>query len=56
VLRSYNGGEYASNFSTNICTWEGIKRELKISYNPQQNGVVERKNMAIMGAVRAYVA
>jgi transposase InsO family protein len=44
VLRSDNGGEYTSNDFKDLCKEEGIKRELTVSYNPQQNGVVERKN------------
>jgi transposase InsO family protein len=44
VLRSDNGGEYTSNDFKDFCKEARIKRELKVSYNPQQNGVVERKN------------
>lgn len=31
---------------------EGIKREWTSPYNPQQNGVTERKNRSIVGAMR----
>jgi transposase InsO family protein len=55
VLRSYNEGEYTSNEFNDLCAREGIKRELIVPYNPQQNGVVERKNRAIVGAVRAML-
>lgn len=44
VLRSDNGGEYTSNDFKSFCAQEGIKRELTVPYNPQQNGVAERKN------------
>jgi transposase InsO family protein len=44
VLRSDNGGEYTSNDFKDFCKHEGIKRDLTVSYNHQQNGVVERKN------------
>jgi transposase InsO family protein len=55
VLRSNNGSEYASNEFNEFCAREGIKRELIVLYNPQQNGVVERKNMDIVGVVRAML-
>jgi hypothetical protein len=38
-----------------FCRGEGIMRELTVPYNPQQNGVVERKNRAIVGAARAML-
>jgi hypothetical protein len=55
VLRSNNGGEYTSNEFNDFCAREGIKRELTVPYNSQQNGVAERKNRAIVGAVRAML-
>jgi transposase InsO family protein len=33
----------------------GIKRELTTPYNPQQNGVAERKNRTIMEAVKTMI-
>jgi transposase InsO family protein len=50
ALRSDNGGEYISNEFKDFCSREGIRRELIAPHNPQQNGVVERKNRTIMGA------
>jgi transposase InsO family protein len=44
VLRSDNGGEYTSTEMRDFCGSVGIKRELIVPYNPQQNGVAERKN------------
>ena len=32
-----------------------IKREYNIPHNPQQNGVVERKNRSIVEAVKAMI-
>jgi transposase InsO family protein len=44
-LRSNNGGEYTSKEFKCFCKEVGIKRELlTLPYNPQQNGVAERKN------------
>jgi hypothetical protein len=55
VLRSENGGEYTSKEFMDFCAGEGIRRELTVPYNPQQNGIAERKNRAIVGAVRAML-
>jgi len=54
-LRSDNGGEFTSNEFSEICKKAGIKRELTSPYNPQQNGVAERKNRTIMEAVKAMI-
>jgi hypothetical protein len=55
VLRSDNGGEYTSKEFMDFYVGEGIRRELIVPYNPQQNGVVERKNRAIVGVARAML-
>jgi transposase InsO family protein len=55
ILRSDNGGEYTSKEFVNFCKDAGIKRELTTPYNPQQNGVVERKNRNIMEAVKTMI-
>ena len=55
VLRSDNGGEYTSGKFVYFCASEGIWREFTVPYTPQQNGVVERKNGAIIGATRAML-
>jgi hypothetical protein len=55
VLRLDNGGAYTSNEFVEYCVAEGIKKELTIPYNPQQNGVAERKNRTIVGATHAMI-
>jgi transposase InsO family protein len=55
ILRSDNGGEYTSKEFVNFCKDVGIKRELTTPYNPQQNGVAERKNRTIMEAVKTMI-
>ena len=55
TLRSNNGGEYISKEFEAFCKDAGIKRELTTPYNPQQNGVVERKNRTIMEAVKTMI-
>jgi transposase InsO family protein len=55
ILRSDNGGEYTSYAFKKFCTKAGIKRELTVPYTPQQNGVSERKNRAIVGAAKAML-
>ena len=44
IVGSDNGGKYTSNEFGNFCKDVYIKRELTTPYNPQQNGVSERKN------------
>ena len=44
IFKSNNGGEFTSGEFKSFCKEFGIKRELSTPYNPQQNGVVERKN------------
>jgi transposase InsO family protein len=53
--RKDNGGEYTSKDFMDFCAGEGIRRELIVPYNPQQNGVAERKNMAIVGVLRSML-
>ena len=55
TLRSDNGGEYTSKEFESFCKEAGIKRELTTPYNPQQNGVVKRKNGTIMEAVKTMI-
>jgi len=54
-LGSDNGGEYMSNTFKELCDKESIRRELTTAYNPQQNGVEERKNRIIVGSSRAML-
>ena len=55
ILRSDNGGEFTSNEFNDLCKEAGINRELTIPYNPQQNGVAERKIISIMEAVKFMI-
>ena len=50
TFQSDNGGEFKE-----LCRESGIKRELITPYNPQQNGIAERKNRTIMEAARAML-
>ena len=52
---SNNGGEYTSNDFKDFCKEARIKREMTVSYNPQQNGVMERKNRSIIDSARAMI-
>jgi transposase InsO family protein len=55
ILRSGNGGEYTSKGFCNFCVEAGIKREYIVPYNPQQNGVAERKNRPVVEAAKAMI-
>ena len=49
------GGEFTSNEFKELWKDSRIKRELTTPYNPQQNGVAERKNRMIMEDARAML-
>jgi transposase InsO family protein len=55
VLRSDNGGEYTSNDFNDFCREAGIKRELTLPCNPQQNEVGKRKNRSIVGVAKVMI-
>jgi transposase InsO family protein len=55
TLRLDNGGEFTSEELKEYCKDVEIKREISTSYNPQQNGIVERKNQTIMEAVKTMI-
>ena len=55
ALRSDNGGEFISGEFKDFCSAEGIRRELIVPHNPQQNGVAERKNKTIVGAAQVML-
>ena len=55
ILRTDNGGEFESHSFDDFCKEEGIKKQLSIPYNPQQNGVVERKNRTIYEVAKAMM-
>jgi hypothetical protein len=47
ILRTDNGGEFESLQFEDFYKSKRIKRQLTMPYNPQQNGVVERKHKTI---------
>jgi transposase InsO family protein len=55
TLRIDNGGEYTSKEFVSFCKSEGIRREVTVPHNPQQNGVAERKNRSIEETVKALL-
>ena len=54
-LRSDNGGEYTSKELVAFCKAVGIRRELIVPHNPQQNGVAKRMNCSIEEYVKAMM-
>jgi hypothetical protein len=55
TLRSDNGGEYTFKELVSFCKAVGIRRELIVPHNPQQNGVAESKNCSIEESVKAMM-
>jgi transposase InsO family protein len=54
-LISDRGGEFTSNEFKEFCKANGIRCPLMIPRSPQQNGVVERKNMIIFNMTRSML-
>jgi transposase InsO family protein len=52
ILRTDNGGDFESLQFEDLCKSKGIKRQLIMPYNPQQNGVAKRKNNTICEAAK----
>jgi hypothetical protein len=44
----------AAKFAS-YCADEGVQRHYSTPYNPQQNGVVERRNQTVVGMARAHL-
>lgn len=55
TLRRDRGGEFTSNEFKAYCEDVGIERHYRAPYKPQQNGVVERRNMTIIEMARSYL-
>lgn len=55
AVKSDNGGEYVSNAFKEVCAKEGTRREIIAPHNPQQKGMVERKNHNVVGETRAML-
>ena len=47
VIRNYNGKEYVNNNFHHLFEECGIQMQHFVPYTPSQNGVAERKNMAL---------
>ncbi len=55
IIRSDNGGEFENNNFNEFCNKLGIKRQLTIAYNPQQNGLAERMNRTLVESIRCLL-
>ena len=55
-IRSDNGGEYVSKEFDEYLKREGVKHELTVPKNPEQNGVSERMNRTLVESVRPILA
>ena len=54
-IRSDHGKEFKNSYMESFCTRSGIFQEFSAPINPQQNGVVERKNIVIQEMARAML-
>ena len=56
VFRTDNGGEFTSTEFEGYLRKEGIRHELTVPKNPEQNGVAERMNRTIVETARSMLA
>jgi transposase InsO family protein len=54
-IRSDNGSEFKNLLVEEFLEEESIKHEFSAPYTPQQNGVVERKNMTLIDMSRTML-
>ena len=54
-IRSDNGTEFKNAILNEFCTDKGISRQYSAPRTPQQNGVVERKNMTLVEAAKTML-
>jgi hypothetical protein len=54
-IRSDNGTEFKNSQVEGFLKEEGIKHEFSSPYTPQQNGVVERKNITLLDMARTML-
>jgi transposase InsO family protein len=54
-MRSNNGSEFKNLQVEEYLQEEGIKHEFSAPYTPQQNGMVERKNMTLIDMARTML-
>jgi len=55
TLRTDNGGEYLNHTLRSFCDQHGIVHQTTCPNTPQQNGVAERKNRALLEITRALL-
>nr|GEZ63172.1 ribonuclease H-like domain-containing protein [Tanacetum cinerariifolium] len=55
-VRCDNGIEFKNKIMNKFCEMKGIRREFRVGRTPQQNGVAERKNRALVEVVRTMLA
>jgi transposase InsO family protein len=55
TLRTDNGGEYTSIEFFDLCSSQGISRELPPPYAPERNGVAERRNWSLLDITRCLL-
>nr|GEW56034.1 hypothetical protein [Tanacetum cinerariifolium] len=56
IIMYENGGEFRNKKMNDFCSQKGIKREFSNARTPQQNDVVERRNMTLIEAAKTMLA
>jgi hypothetical protein len=55
ALCTDRGGEFTATEFTDYCAGEGVHHQHTVTYNPQQNGIVERRNRTVVATGRSML-
>ncbi|GKF26138.1 putative ribonuclease H-like domain-containing protein, partial [Tanacetum coccineum] len=56
TIKCNNETEFKNRIMNKFCEIKGIRKEFSVAITPQQNGIVERKNMTLIEAARTMLA
>jgi transposase InsO family protein len=55
MLRTNNSGEFTVTEFASYCVDKDVQCHYSVSYNSQQNGIIERRNQMVVGMARTLL-